>query len=180
MGNQRLARQVRQVKSHGIPCRALVISEVCHGQAKGSMTHGRRNWLTSTSVLRTGRMEISYACCVDRLEIPSGQPAPGVIEIGRPTGKTQSGKSRVTSISRSAFMFPSRHQEVRCLESLTSSPRMPACCRPTSLDDPTSRDQIQRTFSCRHWNLPPTTPTWRATSEPHEQLQWHRSGGIQS
>src|ERR1700687_4940179 len=54
---------------------------------------------------------------------------------------------------------------------------MPACCRPTSLDDPTSRDQIQRTFSCRDWNLPPTTPTCRATSEPHEQLQWHRLAG---
>jgi hypothetical protein len=35
-------------------------------------------------------MEFLYACRVDGLEMPRGQTAPAVIEIGRPIGKTQS------------------------------------------------------------------------------------------
>jgi hypothetical protein len=95
------------------------------GQANGSMTHGRRNSLTSTSVLRTvsdlilsgtrrmtskpigpyvvnHQMEISYACRVDGFEIPRGEPAPAVIEIGRPTGKTQSRRIKGYSLKPAA------------------------------------------------------------------------------
>jgi hypothetical protein len=35
-------------------------------------------------------MEIFDACRVDGFKIPRGEPAPAVVEIGRPTGKTQS------------------------------------------------------------------------------------------
>jgi hypothetical protein len=47
-------------------------------------------------------MEISYACRVDRFEIPRGQAAPAVIEIGRPTGKTQSRQIKGYSLEPAA------------------------------------------------------------------------------
>src|ERR1700738_2868709 len=50
-------------------------------------------------------MEISYACRVDGLEIPRGQPAPAVIEIGRPTGKTQSRQIKSDSFKPTAGQF---------------------------------------------------------------------------
>jgi hypothetical protein len=47
-------------------------------------------------------MEISYACRIDGFEIPSGQPAPAVIEIGRPTGKTHSPQIKDYSLKPAA------------------------------------------------------------------------------
>jgi hypothetical protein len=56
---------------------------------------------------------------------------------------------------------------------------VPACCRPTSLDDPTSRDHSAHIFVSA-LELTSDDAYVPAISEPHEQLQWHRSGGIQS
>jgi hypothetical protein len=43
-------------------------------------------------------MEIAYACRVDSFEIPRGEPAPAVIEIRRPIGKTQSRQIKSDSL----------------------------------------------------------------------------------
>jgi hypothetical protein len=47
-------------------------------------------------------MEISYACRVDGFEIPRGEPAPAVIEIGWPIGKTQSRQIKGYSLKPAA------------------------------------------------------------------------------
>jgi hypothetical protein len=51
------------------------------------------------------QMEIAYACRVNRFEIPRGQPAPAVIEIGRPIGKTQSRQIKSDSLKLAAGQF---------------------------------------------------------------------------
>jgi hypothetical protein len=47
-------------------------------------------------------MEISYACRVDGFEIPRSEPAPAEIEVGRPTGKTQSRQIKGYSLKPAA------------------------------------------------------------------------------
>src|SRR5260370_33492014 len=50
-------------------------------------------------------MKISYACRVDGFQIPRGQPAPAVIEIGRPIGKTQSRQINSDPLKPAAGQF---------------------------------------------------------------------------
>src|SRR5260370_40890300 len=51
------------------------------------------------------QMKISDACRVDGFEIPRGQPAPAVIEIGRPIGKTQSRQINSDPLKPAAGQF---------------------------------------------------------------------------
>src|SRR5258708_13909138 len=50
-------------------------------------------------------MKISYACRVDGFQIPRGEPAPAVIEIGRPIGKTQSWQIKSDPLKPAAGQF---------------------------------------------------------------------------
>src|SRR6202022_676815 len=51
------------------------------------------------------QMKISYACRVDGFQIPRGEPAPAVVEIGRPIGKTQSRQIKGYSLKPTAGQF---------------------------------------------------------------------------
>src|ERR1700737_3683437 len=50
-------------------------------------------------------MKVLYACRVDGFQIPRGQPAPAVIEIGRPIGKTQSRQIKSDPLKPAAGQF---------------------------------------------------------------------------
>src|SRR3984893_6386220 len=51
------------------------------------------------------QMKISYACRVDGFQIPGGEHAPAIIEIGRPIGKTQSRQIKSDPLKPAAGQF---------------------------------------------------------------------------
>src|ERR1700730_14449808 len=50
-------------------------------------------------------MEVSYTCRADSFQIPRGEPAPTVVEIGRPIGKTQSRQIKSAPLKPTARQF---------------------------------------------------------------------------
>jgi hypothetical protein len=59
-------------------------------------------WLDGGAKLPPKRMDAMFRRLVDSFEIPRGEPAPAVIEIRRPIGKTQSRQIKSDSLKAAA------------------------------------------------------------------------------